>query len=94
MHVSFFGKSLVQCKRLVKGVTGLSLLGYLEIIPHELLIVRVDTILYDAFCAFGRLLAAKVGDTLFSDENLYAVFVMVHMRAHRNDSAYLASLGN
>ena len=45
VHVTLLGKSLVQGKGFVKGVAGLSLLGNLEVIPHQLLVVRVNTVL-------------------------------------------------
>lgn len=53
MHVALLSQGLVQGKSLVKCVAGLTLLGNLEVIPHELLVVRMYAVLDDALGALG-----------------------------------------
>lgn len=53
VHVTLLGQGLVQGKGFVESVAGLTLLGYLEVIPHELLVIRVHAVLDDALGALG-----------------------------------------
>ena len=53
MHVALLGEGLVEGKGFVQSVAGLALLGYLEVIPHELLVVGVHAVLDDALGALG-----------------------------------------
>ena len=53
VHVTLLGQGLVEGKGFVKGVAGLTLLGNLEVIPHELLVIRMHTVLNDALGALG-----------------------------------------
>ena len=53
VHVALLGQGLVEGKGFVEGVAGLTLLGYLEVIPHELLVVGVHAVLDDALGALG-----------------------------------------
>ena len=53
VHVALFGQGFVQGKSFVQSVAGLTLLSNLEVIPHELLVVRVHAVLNDALGALG-----------------------------------------
>ena len=53
VHITLLGECLVQSKGFVQCVAGLAFLGYLEVIPHELLVVGVHTVLDDALGALG-----------------------------------------
>ena len=53
VHVALLGQSLVEGKGFVKGVACLALLGYLEVIPHELLVVGVHAVFDDALGTLG-----------------------------------------
>ena len=53
VHVTLLGQGLVEGKGFVKCVAGLTLLGNLEVIPHELLVVGVHAVLNDALGALG-----------------------------------------
>ena len=53
VHVALLGQGLVEGKGFVKGVAGLTLLGNLEVVPHELLVVGVHAVFDDAFGALG-----------------------------------------
>ncbi len=53
VHVALLSQGLVQGKGFVESVAGLSLLGYLEVIPHELLVIRVHAVLDNALGALG-----------------------------------------
>jgi len=53
VHVALLGQGLVQGKGFVESVAGLTLLSYLEVIPHELLVVGVHAVLDDALGALG-----------------------------------------
>ena len=53
VHVALLGQGLVEGKGFVKCVAGLTLLSNLEVIPHELLVVRVNAVLNDALGALG-----------------------------------------
>ena len=57
----------------------------LEIIPKQLLIVGMYTVLDDETCALRRRLAAKVGNTLFGDKHTHTVFVRIDVCNHRHD---------
>ncbi len=54
MHVSLFGQSLMQSESLLKGMAGLTLLGNLQVVPHELLVVGVHAVLDDALGTLCR----------------------------------------
>ena len=54
VHVALLGECLVQGKGFVESVAGLTFLGNLEVIPHELLVVRMHAVLDDALGALGR----------------------------------------
>ena len=54
VHITLLGESLVQGKSFVESVAGLAFLSYLEVIPHELLVVRMHAVLDDALGALGR----------------------------------------
>ena len=79
VHVALLSQGLVEGKSFVQGVTGLTLLGNLEVVPHELLVVGVHAVLDDALCALCGRFATKIGNTLLGDENLYAVLVVIHV---------------
>ena len=53
VHVALLGQGLVEGKCFVQSVAGLTLLGNLEVIPHELLVVGVNAVLDDALGALG-----------------------------------------
>ncbi len=53
VHITLLGQGLVEGKGFVKSVAGLSLLGNLEVVPHELLVVGVHAVLYYALGALG-----------------------------------------
>ena len=53
VHVALLGEGFVEGKGFVEGVTGLAFLGNLEVVPHELLVVGVHTVLDDALGALG-----------------------------------------
>ena len=53
VHITLLGESLVQGKSFVESVAGLAFLSYLEVIPHELLVVRMHAVLDDALGALG-----------------------------------------
>ena len=53
MHVTLLCQCFVQGKCLVKCVAGLTLLGNLEVISHELLVVGMHAVLNDALGTLG-----------------------------------------
>ena len=70
-HVAGLRECLVEsegCAECMRCVGALC--GELEVIPHELLVHRMNAVLDDCLGALTRILAAKVGDTLLCSENL------------------------
>ena len=54
-------------------MTGLSHLRNLEVIPQQLLVVRMCTILDDALCTLDGTFATQVGNTLLGDDDVHVV---------------------
>ena len=48
----------------------------------------------NGLCALFRTLSAKIGYTLFGDDDIYRVFAVILVRYHRDDGADLALFGN
>ena len=54
VHVTLLGQSLMQGECLLQCMAGLTLLGNLQVVPHELLVVRMHAVLDDTLGALGR----------------------------------------
>ena len=54
MHVTLLGQSLMQGECLLQCMAGLTLFGNLQVVPHELLVVRMHAVLDDTLGALGR----------------------------------------
>ena len=74
-------------------VTGLSHLGNLQVIPQQLLIVWVSTLLDDLLCTLIRTLSTKVGNTLLSSDDVHVMLCMVEVTAEWNDRTDQTTLG-
>jgi hypothetical protein len=79
-HVASLLESLVECERSLEGVRCVTdALSKLEVVPHELFVEWVNTVFDDAFCALTWVFTAKVGNTLFCNEDLNRVFAVVNV---------------
>lgn len=54
VHVTLLGQSLMQGECLLQCMAGLTLFGNLQVVPHELLVVRMHAVLDDTLGALGR----------------------------------------
>lgn len=91
-HVAAVHESFVESESGTEIVGSMSALRELEIIPHELFVHGVYTVLDDSLGTLAGILAAKVGHTLLGSENLHGVLAVVDMAYHRNESRDHAAL--
>ena len=74
-------------------MTGLTHLGDLQVIPQQLLVVRMCTVLDDRLCTLDGTLTTQVGDTLLRHDDVHIVLrtiLMAHERHERADHAALS----
>lgn len=79
-HVAAVDKAFVQCEGSVQvmgSVRESTLVGELEIVPEELLVGRMSTVLDDGLGALARILATQISYTLLCDEHLHGVLGVV-----------------
>ncbi len=74
-------------------VAGVALGGVVQVVPQELAVVGVCTVLDDGLGALHGALATEVGDTLLGDEDVDAMLVVVDVRYHGHDRADGTVLG-
>lgn len=65
-----------------------------EVSIEFIAIVGMDAVSDDFLGPFGGVLATKVGDALLGDDNLDAVFAVVHVTDERDNGADVATLGD
>ena len=53
VHVTLLGQGLVEGESFVQSVAGLTFLGNLEVVPHELFVVGVHAVLNNALGTLG-----------------------------------------
>ena len=70
LHVALASQCVVHSEGGGQVMTGLSHLRNLEVIPQQLLVVRMCTILADALCTLDGTFATQVGNTLLSDDDV------------------------
>ena len=94
-HVAFFDKGLVHAESILQGERDVAraVFRQLEIVPKQLLIVGVGTVLDDAGSTLAGRFAAQVGHTLLGDQNAHIVLGAVHMRHIGHDGRDQAVLG-
>ena len=68
-------------------MTGLTHLRDLQVIPQQLLVVRMSTVLNNALCTLEGTLATQVGNTLLRHDNVHVVLRAVLVRNERYDRA-------
>ena len=64
-----------------------------QVVPEQLLVVGVYTLLNDVLCALLWALSTQVGDTLFGDDDVDVVLGVVLMAHERHDGTDEAALG-
>ena len=95
LHITALSQFRVHSECSLDGVWSLGFAaGQFEIIPKQLFVVGMRTILDDSLRTFFRTLATKVGNTLFGDDDIYRMLAVVEVRHHRNDSADLTFLSH
>ena len=81
LHVTLASQRVVHSEGSGQVVTGLAHLGNLQVVPQQLLVVGVCTVLYDTLSTLCRRLATQVGNTLLGNDDvdvvLRAVLVMM-----------------
>ena len=92
-HIALALQGIVHAECSAHVVAGLTLGRHVEVIPQELTIVGMGTILDDSLGALHGTLAAEVGDTLLGDHDVDTMLIVVYMRYHGHDGADLALLG-
>ena len=92
-HVALLHECLVHAEGGTQVVAGVALGGVVQVVPQELAVVGVCTVLDDGLGTLHGALAAKVGDTLLGDEDVDTMLVVVHMRHHGHDGADGTVLG-
>ena len=73
LHVTLAGQRVVHGEGCRQVMTGLSHLGNLQVVPQELLVVGVCTVLDDALSTLDGTLAAQVGNTLLGHDDVHVV---------------------
>ena len=92
-HIALLHERLMHAEGCTQVVAGMTLGGVVQIIPQQLAVVGVCTVLDDGLGTLHGTLAAEVGDTLLGDENVDAMLVVVDMRYHGHDGADGTVLG-
>ena len=93
-HIALALQGIVHAECSAHVVAGLTLGRHVEVIPQELTIVGMCTILDDGLGTLHRTLSTKVGNALLGNHNIDTMLIVVDMRYHRYDSADLALLGH
>ena len=73
MHVALASQRVVHGEGGSEVVTSLTHLRNLQVVPQQLLVVGVCTVLDDALGTLCRALATQVGNTLFGDDDVDVV---------------------
>ena len=73
VHVALTSQGVVHSEGSSQVVTGLSHLGDLQVIPQQLLVVGVSSVLDDALSTLSRTLSTQVGNTLFGNNDVHIV---------------------
>ena len=76
-HVALLHECLVHAEGGTQVVAGVALGGVVQVVPQELAVVGVCTVLDDGLGTLHGALAAEVGDTLLGDEDVDAMLVVV-----------------
>ena len=70
VHVALASQRVVHGEGGGEVVTGLTHLRNLQVVPQQLLVVGVCTVLDDALSTLCRRLATQVGNTLFGNDDV------------------------
>ena len=84
-HVALASQRVVHSESSRQVMTGLTHLGNLQVIPQQLLIVRMCTVLDDGLCTLDGTLTTQVGNTLFGHDDVLIMLRAVLMADERND---------
>jgi len=93
LHVTLASQRVVHGEGCRQVVTRLTHLGNLQVVPQELLVVGMCTVLDDALSTLDGTLAAQVGNTLFGDDDVHIVLRAILMAYEGNDGADHTALG-
>ena len=85
VHVALLDESVVECVGGSEVVPRLTLLRDLEVVPEELLVVRMCAVFDDGMSTFDRALTTQVGYTLFGNDDVYIMFCVVNVTAEWYD---------
>ena len=73
LHVTLASQRVVHSEGSSQVMTGLTHLRDLQVIPKQLLLVRMSTVLDDALSTLCRTLATQVGHTLLGHDDIHVV---------------------
>ena len=73
MHVTLAGQRVVHGEGSGEAMARVTAFTQFQIIPEQLLVVGVCTVLDDGLCTLHGTLAAQVGNTLFGDDDVHVV---------------------
>ena len=93
LHVALARQRVVHGEGGRQVVTRLSHLRDLQVVPQQLLVVGMSTVLDDALGTLCRRLATQVGNTLLGDDDVDIVLgrvLMADERYNRRDDATLS----
>ena len=92
MHVTLTSQRVVHGEGSGKAMTGMSACTQLQVVPQQLLVVGVSTVLDDGLCTLHRALATQIRHTLLRHDDIHIVLRAVlvgHERHHAGDTATL-----
>ena len=93
-HVACVLEGAVECQRCFHSDVRLARFAQCEIVAQQRTVHRVSAVLDHDFCTLYRIKAAKVGNTLVSDDHVDRVLRMVNVSHLRHDVAYQAAFGD
>ena len=94
-HVTALGQFGVHTQSCTDTMRSLCLtIGQLEVIPKDVLVVGMYTVLDDGLSTLLGALTTQVGYTLFGDDDIHIVFRMVFVRHHGYNGADFSLLGH
>ena len=92
MHVTLAGQRVVHGEGGGETVVRMTAGTELQVVPQQLLVVGVGTVLDDGLCTLHRALATQVGHTLLRHDDIHVVLRRIlvgHEGYHTGDAAAL-----
>ena len=93
VHVALACQCVVHGESGGQIMVGMTALGNLQVIPQQLFVVGVSTVLDDALCALHGALSTEVSHTLLGDDHVHVVLGVVLVAHEGYDARDESALG-